>query len=82
MTCFDVAAAEIGAIKQCKWGKEGTLAALCTRHVKRSWLKALISKARGKDAVMTKSMRVQLLESNGRIVEAKVLPPKLPHLPH
>jgi len=44
-------------------GKEGTLAALCTQHVKRSWLKALISKARGKDAVMIKSMRVQLLES-------------------
>jgi len=31
--------------------------------MKRSWLKALISKARGKDAVMIKSMRVQLLES-------------------
>lgn len=72
----DDAAAEIGAIKQCEWGKEGTLVALCTWHVKRSWLKALISKVRGKDAVTSKSARVQLLKSLGRIVEAKVLPPQ------
>jgi hypothetical protein len=74
----DDAAAEIGAIKQCEWGKEGTLVALCTWHVKRSWLKALISKVRGKDAVTSKSARVQLLKSLGRIVEAKVLPPQPP----
>ena len=92
----DDAIAEINAIEQCEWGRHGARVALCTWHVKRSWLKHLISKVKDKSAAVALKLRSALLEALGKIVSAEVRMsarraavgcpnmhlPHLPHLPH
>jgi len=68
----DDAAAEISAIQRCEWGRLGAKVALCTWHVKRSWLKNLISKVKGKSAAVATQLRVELLKALGNIVSAEV----------
>ena len=89
----DDAIAEINAIEQCEWGRHGARVALCTWHVKRSWLKHLVIKVRDKSATVTLKLRSDLLEALGKIVSAEVRMRArqaavgwphmhLPHLPH
>ena len=45
---MDDADPEINAAKACVWGKKGAEVSLCNWHVKRAWIKNLITKVSGK----------------------------------
>jgi hypothetical protein len=64
--------AEIAAIRACAWGIKGCKVALCNWHVKRSWLKNLITKVGGKDKY---ELRLEIFDALQGLQSIKVCAP-------